>query len=257
MSDQQSRYRSRARRTRRAAWLALLFLVGALALPLTAQAELLDDFEDLSQWSTGASEGVRVEIAQDEGQRGMAMRLDFDFQGHAGYLIARKRIALPLPDDYAFTFQIRGEADENNLEIKLIDASGQNVWWSSRRHFEFSSRWQKLTIKKRHIEFAWGPDPSGLSEVAAIEFAIAAGRGGEGSVWIDQLSFAERDLGPYDLTPALKASTSADSSPIEAVLDGDPATAWHSGTVVRGAMAADRLPAGARVWRPGDRLGRR
>jgi hypothetical protein len=212
-----------------AAWLALL--VASLALPLTARAELLDDFEDLSAWSTGASEGVSVELAQDEGQRGMAMRLDFDFKGRAGYLIARKQIAWPLPEDYAFTFYIRGEAPENNLEIKFIDASGQNVWWASLRHFEFSSRWRKLTIKKRHIEFAWGPDPSALKEVAAIEFAIAAGRGGEGSVWIDQLSFSERDLGPYDLTPELKASTSADSSPIEAVLDNDPATAWHSGTV--------------------------
>ena len=53
---------------------------------------------------------MRVEIAQDEGRRGMAMRLDFDFQGNAGYLIARKQIDLALPDDYAFTFYIRGEA---------------------------------------------------------------------------------------------------------------------------------------------------
>ena len=93
-----------------------------------------------------------------------------------------------MPDDYAFTFYIRGDAQENNLEIKLIDASGQNVWWASQRHFDFSSRWRKITIKKRHIEFAWGPDSSELRQVAAIEFAIAAGRGGAGSVWIDQLA---------------------------------------------------------------------
>ena len=199
--------------------------------PLAARAALLDDFEDRSAWSTGASEGVSVEIAQDEGQRGMAMRLDFDFKGHAGYLVARKQVAWPLPDDYAFTFYIRGDAPENNLEIKFNDASGQNVWWSSQRHFEFSPRWRKLTIKKRHIEFAWGPNPGELKEVAYVEFAIAAGRGGEGSVWIDQLSFAERDLGPYDLTPELKASTSTEGSSTAAVLDDDPASAWHSGAV--------------------------
>ena len=73
----------------------------------------------------------------------MAMRLDFDFKGIAGYVIARKKIDLPLPDDYAFSFYIRGEAPENNLELKLIDASGQNVWWASQRHFEFSSQWQQ------------------------------------------------------------------------------------------------------------------
>ncbi len=143
---------------------ALLGVLAALA-PV-ARAALLDDFEDLSDWSAGASEGVSVEIAQDDGFRGMAMRLDFDFKGNAGYLIARKTIELTLPDDYAFSFYIRGEAPENNLELKLIDASGQNVWWSSLRHFEFPRSWRKLTIKKRHIEFAWGPDRSELKQVA-------------------------------------------------------------------------------------------
>jgi hypothetical protein len=231
MPDQQPRYRSRPGRMSAAAWGALACLVALLAAPLSARGALLDDFEDLSAWSTGASEGVNVELAQDEGQRGMAMRVDFDFKGHAGYLIARKQVDWPLPDDYQFTFYIRGDAPENNLEIKFIDASGQNVWWASLRHFEFSQRWRKVTVKKRHIEFAWGPDRSELKEVAQIEFAIAAGRGGAGSVWIDQLSFAERDLEPYDLTPELKASTSAESSAPAAVLDGDPATSWHSGTV--------------------------
>ncbi len=231
MPDQQPRNRFLPARRRAAASGAVACLVALLLTPYAARAALLDDFEDLSSWSTGASEGVSVEIAQDEGQRGMAMRLDFDFKGHAGYLVARKQVAWPLPEDYAFTFYIRGEAPENNLEIKFVDASGQNVWWSSQRHFEFSSRWRKLTIKKRHIEFAWGPNPGELKEVAYIEFAIAAGRGGEGSVWIDQLSFAERDLGPYDLTPELKASTSTEGSSTAAVLDDDPASAWHSGAV--------------------------
>ena len=213
-----------------AGWAAILLVVLAASAPI-ARAALLDDFENLSGWSTSASEGVSVELAQDDGYRGMAMRLDFDFKGSAGYVIARKTINLPLPDDYAFSFYIRGDAPENNLELKLIDASGQNVWWASQRHFEFSSQWRKVTIKKRHIEFAWGPDQSELKQAATLEIAVAAGRGGAGSVWIDQLSFAERDLGPYDLTPDLKASTSADGSRTEAVLDDDPASVWHSGTV--------------------------
>ncbi|HEX3207845.1 MAG TPA: discoidin domain-containing protein [Geminicoccaceae bacterium] len=213
-----------------AVWTAVLLVALALFAP-AARAALLDDFENLSGWSTSASEGVSVELAQDDGYRGMAMRLDFDFKGNAGYVIARKKIDLPLPDDYAFSFYIRGDAPENNLELKLIDPSGQNVWWASLRHFEFPSQWRKVTIKKRHIEFAWGPDRSELKQVATLEIAVAAGRGGAGSVWIDQLSFAERDLGPYDLTPDLKASTSAEGSRTEAVLDGDPATEWHSGTV--------------------------
>ena len=231
MPDQQSRYRPLSSRMVAPAGSAFALMVALAVLAPTARAALLDDFENLSGWSTSASEGVSVELAQDDGYRGMAMRLDFDFKGNAGYVVARKKIALPLPDDYAFSFYIRGDAPENNLELKLIDSSGQNVWWSSERHFEFPTQWRKLTIKKRHIEFAWGPDRSQLKEAATLEIAVSADRGGAGSVWIDQLSFSERDPRPYGLTPDLKASTSADGSRTEAVLDSDPATVWHSGTV--------------------------
>jgi hypothetical protein len=231
LNEQPRDRRGQSRRLAVTGWASVLWAALAVLAPGAAQAALIDDFESLAGWSTSASDGVSVELAQDDGYRGMAMRLDFDFKGSAGYVIARKTINLPLPDDYAFSFYIRGDAPENNLELKLIDASGQNVWWSSQRHFDFPTQWRKVTIKKRHIEFAWGPDKSELKQAATLEIAVAAGRGGAGSVWIDQLSFAERDLGPYDLTPDLKASTSADGSQTEAVLDGDRATAWHSGTV--------------------------
>jgi hypothetical protein len=230
-SDQQYRHRSRLHRMLAAVCRTLTLLTGLLIMAPAARAGLVDNFDDLSAWSTSASEGVKAELAQDNGYRGMAMRLDFDFKGNAGYVIARKKVALPLPEDYAFTFYIRGDAPENNLELKLIDASGENVWWATQRHFDFPARWRKVTIKKRHFEFAWGPDRSELKEVATLEIAVAAGRGGAGSVWIDELSFAERDLGPYDLTPDLKASTNAEGSRPEAILDADPATVWHSGTV--------------------------
>ena len=73
MPDHQPRYRSRPGRMSTALWAALASLVALLAAPLTARAALLDDFEDLSAWSTGALEGVSVELAQDEGRRGMAI----------------------------------------------------------------------------------------------------------------------------------------------------------------------------------------
>jgi hypothetical protein len=231
MPHEPSRYRRLSTRMVAAAGFAFALLVALAVLAPAARAALLDDFSTLNGWSTSASEGVKVELAQDDGYRGMAMRLDFDFKGNAGYVIARKKIALSLPANYAFSFYIRGDVPENNLELKLIDPSGQNVWWSSQRNFDFPTQWRKLTIKKRHIEFAWGPDHSELKQVATLEIAVSAGRGGAGSVWIDQLSFSERDLGPYDLTPDLKASTSADGSRTNAVLDGNPATEWHSGTV--------------------------
>ncbi|MGH6944523.1 MAG: discoidin domain-containing protein, partial [Geminicoccaceae bacterium] len=221
----------------RSGWLvagrALLFLILLASPGGFAQARMVDDFDDVAGWSAVASEGVSAEIAQDEGYGGMGMRLDFDFRGNTGSVVVRKQVTLPLPENYAFTFYVRGNAPENNFEFKLLDASGENAWWSDHPYFEFPSAWKKITIKKRHIEFAWGPAGGGeLGEVATLEFGIAAGRGGKGSIWIDQLSFAERDADEtYTLAPALRASTSAEGTAPEAVLDGDPSTIWHSGAV--------------------------
>ena len=61
---------------------------------------------------------------------------------------------------------------------------------SGRPNFTFSGDWQQLRIKRRQIEFAWGPtEDKTLREFDRIEFGISAGRdGGKGNLWFDQLS---------------------------------------------------------------------
>ncbi|MGH9458271.1 MAG: discoidin domain-containing protein [Thermoanaerobaculia bacterium] len=156
------------------------------------------------------------------------MRLDIDFQGHGGYAIARKEVDIELPENWEFTFRIRGDMPRNNLEFKLIDPSGENVWWSNQRMFEFTDEWRLVRLKKREIGFAWGPKGGGeIERVSAIEFAISVGMGGKGTVWIDELTFREREPDrPYDLTPT--ASGSVASGDAAHVLDGDPATVWRA-----------------------------
>jgi len=41
------------------------------------------------------------------------------------------------PANYEITFRLRAQAPVNNLELKLIDATGDNVWWLNRRDFTF------------------------------------------------------------------------------------------------------------------------
>ncbi len=110
------------------------------------------------------------------------MRLDFDFQGRGGYAIARRRLDLALPENYEFSFWIRGEARPNTLEFKLADSSGDNVWWYTRPSYEFPHAWQRVTIKRRHIRFAWGPAGGGeLRQAATLELVITAAQGGAGT----------------------------------------------------------------------------
>ncbi|MEK7329166.1 MAG: coagulation factor 5/8 type domain-containing protein, partial [Candidatus Eisenbacteria bacterium] len=188
----------------------LLLAWGAVARPSPAAGPVLvDDFEDVSRWSAHPADGVEMKLSDDGAPGARSLRIDFRFARGGGYAVARRAVDLTLPDNYAFSFRMRGEAPSNNIEFKLIDSTGENVWWCNRRNVEFPRRWETFAIKRRQIEFAWGPAGGGtISRVAAIEIAITAGSGGQGTVWLDQLEL--RTLAPPrdDVAPVARASSS-------------------------------------------------
>ncbi|MCW5698576.1 MAG: discoidin domain-containing protein [Rhodospirillales bacterium] len=212
-----------------------LYLAMAVMIPGATMAEpiIVDDFEQLEGWTTTASKGVDVEIAQDEGQEGMALRVDFDFHGNSGFIIVRKELPMTLPPNFAFNYRIRGDAPKNALEFKLIDPEAQNVWRAQYRDFEFPRLWKKMSVKRRHLDFAWGPSGGdSLSEIGALEFAISSERGGKGSIWIDQLTFVERLSMDGDVwPPTVRASTTLEGNDASRAVDGNPVTKWKSGTL--------------------------
>ncbi len=197
---------------------------------------MLDDFEVIAGWQAAPAEGVEMRLGQDTGHdaghEGRALRIDFDFVRGAGYAIARKAFELDFPENYELSFWLKAEAPVNNLEVKLVDASGDNVWWMNRRAYEFPREWRKVRVKKRHLEFAWGPTRERvLRHAAALEIVVTAGTGGKGTVWVDDLTFTPL---PVEAEAPGKPEASASSSrgdqrPARAV-DGDPATAWLSDT---------------------------
>ncbi len=187
---------------------------------------VLDDFADLTGWIPVASGLATLTISADPGPRGNAMRLDFDFRGGGGFVVARKEFSFSVPESYAFTFPIRGNALANRFELKLCDRSGKNVWWFRREVFALPHDWQTVRIKSSEIEFAWGPAGGGSpGEVGAIEFVIAAGPGGKGTVWIDGLSIEDRT--PHSL-PTARASSSLPGHEPRHALDGRTTTSWRS-----------------------------
>lgn len=108
---------------------------------------LLDDFEDLSGWSIITSPGAQLEIAQDDGHDGHhAMRLDFEFQEGASFVIARKVFPLRLPENFVFRYSVRGVAPRSDAQFKIVD-SRQNVWWFQERDHVFPGDWQPVAVK--------------------------------------------------------------------------------------------------------------
>lgn len=171
-------------------------MIAALPLLLWAtaavgQVHLLDNMDSPEGWETYAPEGVRVEIARDEGKDGGALRIDYDFERGGGFAIVRKAFEVEVDANFSFEFKVRGSGPPNDLEFKLVDESGDNVWWHNRRKFAPPAEWTTLTSTRRTIEFAWGPtEERTLRSVASIEFAIASASGGKGTIWIDDLTYS-------------------------------------------------------------------
>ena len=230
---------------------AALLLAGATSTtattPSAQKPALLDAFESVKDWRASPSDGVSLRVSSDSGFRGRAMRLDFDFHGGGGYAVVRRAFNFTVPANYEFAFRIRGDAPPNTLEFKLIDPSGDNVWWSNQPGFELPRAWTEVVRKKRHITFAWGPKGGGdLTRVAAIEFSITAGTGGKGTVWIDELQLRPREPDrPYALIPTVTATSEALGFEARRALDGDTATLWQSSTVPVPSAPAPPAPRGA------------
>jgi hypothetical protein len=241
---------------------ALLALLAALPLQARGQdamAKLLDGFDDLSAWKAVASDNVKASLRQADGASGKALCLDYDFNGVSGYAVARRALPMAYPDNYEYALQLRGEGPVNNLEFKLGDASGDNVWWVNKPNYPMPTQWTPLKLRKRHITFAWGPTTDRtLRRSESFELTISAGKGGgKGSACLDELTF--RALPPEDLPPPkpmASATAALQGSNASAAIDGDVATAWR---VAKGEQALTidlgrvREFGGVRLqWRDGE-----
>ncbi len=207
------------------------FLLCLAVVPAPEQTIFRDDFREVSRWQGLPSAGVRLAVSAGEGTLGRALRLDFDFAGHAGWAAVRREVAIDLPENWELDLSLRGEAPANDLEIKLVDASGQNVWWAVRRGFSPPSSRTTLRLKKRHFSFAWGPAGGGeIRRVSALEIAVTARAGGRGWIVMDALELTPLPVPrPPVHPPVLTASSSAPGSPPERAMDGDQTTLWRSG----------------------------
>jgi len=169
----------------RLASLALLFAANA-----PAQERVLDDFSDLAPWTITATDDVKAALRSVDSPHGRALCIDFDFGRVTGYVAARRALPIDYPARYAFAMNVRGDAPPNALQFKLVDASGENVWWGQRPEFRFPHEWQPLKFRQRQIEFAWGPTADRtLRRTATVELVIASGSGaGKGAACFDRLT---------------------------------------------------------------------
>ena len=127
------------------------------------------------------SDGVTLNLSNEKGLTGNAIRFDYDFTKGTGYGGIQKLFPIDLPDNYEFTFYLKAESPSNNFEIKFIDSTGNNVWWVNNRNYDFPGEWKKIRIKKRHINLHGDRQTDqSLKRIDRIEFTVASFVGGKG-----------------------------------------------------------------------------
>src|SRR5271170_465759 len=158
-----------------------------------------------NEWQAVVSGNAELRLTQVAAGRLPALRLDFDFKQGGGFVVARRALKRDVPEEYAVRFRVRGRGPVNNLELKLVDTTGQNVWRHVLRDLRLPARWKQMEVSSRDIDFAWGPSSGGrLRELGSMEFAIVAGEGGKGTLWIAGIEIENR--GPTE-APELSASS--------------------------------------------------
>lgn len=168
------------------------------AVTQMAAATVLDDMKDATPWQATASDQVKATVRRDA--RDDSLCLDYDFSGVSGYAVLRRELPLDWPADFALTTQLKGSSKHNDVQIKFVDASGDNVWWINRPALALPDTLTDTRFKRRHIAFAWGPTQDrALTRSQFIEFVVVAGQqggGGTGSLCVGALNLEPRDPAP-------------------------------------------------------------
>ena len=182
------------RRSRASALLQGLLLLVAGG----ARATTLDAFDATTGWQATHTDDVSASLHAVPGKKGQAVCLAFDFNGVSGAASIRKTLPIDFPDGFALGFDVRGSMPANTLQLKLIDTSGDNVWWYQKPGFVPSNDWQHIDATSRQVEFAWGPlKDRTLRHTREVEFMVykeaQPGMGPDkGEVCFDNLTLVPR-----------------------------------------------------------------
>ncbi|HEX2485702.1 MAG TPA: discoidin domain-containing protein, partial [Myxococcota bacterium] len=182
---------------------------------------------ELAGWTANAAPGSSAKLAVEEA--GTELRFDYSLVGHGAWAIARRELPFELPSHYVVSLVLRGKAvAPHELQLKLVDPSGANVWWWRLREFSPPPERTRLVLRRASLEFAWGPRSGGDPDrVGAVELAVASDRGAAGTLWIEELRVEPRQpaTGPARARAA-RASSALPGHEASRALERDEASDW-------------------------------
>jgi F5/8 type C domain len=171
-----------------------LLLAALAGSAQAAPGRVVLDLRDMSGWQVDASEQVGAVLRRDDDG---GICLEYDFHSVSGYAVLRHVLPVDWPAAFALRLRMKGRGALNDFQVKLVDASGDNVWWVNRPRFPLPRSLTDVTFRSRHFSFAWGPTADRtLARTEALELVIAAGQGGKGALCVSRLRVQEREADP-------------------------------------------------------------
>ena len=189
--------------------LTLAVVACFVAVPTFAaeKARVLDSFDATTGWTATGTDDVSAALRVVPGRSGQALCLTYDFNGVSGAASIRKTLPIDYPDGFALSFDVRGKMPPNTLQLKLIDDSGDNVWWFQQPHFAPGPAWKTVEATSRQVEFAWGPvKDRTLGHTRDVEFVVYAEAqpsqtANRGEVCFDNLRLTPREPAAVAVPP--------------------------------------------------------
>lgn len=208
----------------------LIIIINCLVIisVINAQSIAINSFDSFENIKLIKSDNVEIDLSGIDGIKNKALNINYKFVKGTGYAGIQFDREIDLSDDFEFTFYIKANSPNNNFEIKFLDQKGENVWWVNNVNYEFPKDWKKVRIKRRQINFAWGPAyDKTLRKISKIEFTIASFNGGSGSVQIDDLQY--KKLSKIDISKLeTNIIASANSNLLKNIKDNNLETYWTS-----------------------------
>ena len=109
-----------------------------------------------SDWQPASSADAVVRLADVMAGQSPALQMDFEFKQGGGYVVARRAWSRSLPSEFAVRCRLRGRGIVRQLELKLVDPSGQNVWRHVIQNPSLGARW-KRPVSYTHLTLPTTP----------------------------------------------------------------------------------------------------
>ena len=176
--------------------LLALIAVFFLLSQLSAKEVVIEDFENIKQFSNYTAERATMQLSSVEGYKGKALRIDFDLvKDH--FVAISKPQTINLDEIYEFSWQMKGNANAVMLEVKFIYSDGSVFGKKIPLIALETNNWKKFKFSAKEIHYWWGGDNK-MDKIEKSDIALSRGDAKKGYIVIDEFSYAK--IGQEDLS---------------------------------------------------------